>query len=101
MSILRLRHREFRAGEFAVMAVVNRTPDSFFDKGRTFGFAAAMNAVDRAVAAGADIVDIGGVKAAGPGAEVVAKAGAEAVTGWRHRRGSGLPRGRRVRGPDQ
>ncbi|HEX6472364.1 MAG TPA: dihydropteroate synthase [Streptosporangiaceae bacterium] len=45
------------------MAVVNRTPDSFFDHGATYAFDAALAAVDRAVAAGADIVDIGGVKA--------------------------------------
>lgn len=69
MTILRLRGREFRPGEFAIMAVVNRTPDSFFDKGRTYGFAAALEAVDGAVDGGADIVDIGGVKA-GPGDEV-------------------------------
>ncbi|MEU4831303.1 dihydropteroate synthase [Streptosporangium sp. NPDC023615] len=69
MTILRLRGREFRPGEFAIMAVVNRTPDSFFDRGRTYGFTAALEAVDAAVAGGADIVDIGGVKA-GPGDEV-------------------------------
>jgi dihydropteroate synthase len=69
MSTLRLAGREFRDGDFAVMAVVNRTPDSFFDRGRTFGFLAALDAVDLAVAGGADIVDIGGVKA-GPGDEV-------------------------------
>ncbi|WP_433256534.1 dihydropteroate synthase [Streptosporangium sp. CA-135522] len=69
MTILRLRGREFRPGEFAIMAVVNRTPDSFFDRGRTYGFAAALEAVDEAVDGGADIVDIGGVKA-GPGEEV-------------------------------
>ncbi|MEO3807638.1 dihydropteroate synthase [Sphaerisporangium sp. B11E5] len=63
---LRLRGREFPPGDFAVMAVVNRTPDSFFDQGRTYGFDAAVRAVDEAVRAGADIVDIGGVKA-GPG----------------------------------
>jgi dihydropteroate synthase len=51
------------------MAVVNRTPDSFFDRGATYGFGAALEAADRVVADGADIVDIGGVKA-GPGAEV-------------------------------
>jgi dihydropteroate synthase len=45
------------------MAVVNRTPDSFFDHGATYEFGAAVAAVDEAVAAGADIVDIGGVKA--------------------------------------
>jgi dihydropteroate synthase len=51
------------------MAIVNRTPDSFYDAGRTFGDDNAMVAVDAAVAAGAEIVDIGGVKA-GPGEEV-------------------------------
>jgi dihydropteroate synthase len=46
--------------EIAVMAIVNRTPDSFFDRGRTFGLEAAVRAVDDAVAAGAQWVDIGG-----------------------------------------
>ncbi|MEU4546208.1 dihydropteroate synthase [Nonomuraea dietziae] len=69
MSILRLRGREFGPGEYAVMAVVNRTPDSFFDRGRTYGFGAALEAVAQAVEGGADIVDIGGVKA-GPGETV-------------------------------
>ena len=66
---LRLGRREWPPGSFAVMAVINRTPDSFFDQGATREFGAALRAVDRAVAAGADIVDIGGVKA-GPGDEV-------------------------------
>ncbi|MCW2620620.1 MAG: Dihydropteroate synthase [Frankiales bacterium] len=52
-----------------VMAIVNRTPDSFFDKGRTYGLAAALDRIDEVVAQGAHIVDIGGVKAA-PGEEV-------------------------------
>jgi dihydropteroate synthase len=52
-----------------VMAIVNRTPDSFYDRGATFADTAAMGAVARAVDEGADLVDIGGVKA-GPGAEV-------------------------------
>ncbi|AHD23252.1 dihydropteroate synthase [Rhodococcus pyridinivorans] len=52
-----------------VMAIVNRTPDSFYDRGATFEDDMALAAVDRAVAEGADLVDIGGVKA-GPG-EVV------------------------------
>lgn len=64
---LRLNGRDL--GPHAIMAVVNRTPDSFFDKGATYGFGAALAAVDRAVAEGADIVDIGGVKA-GPGEDV-------------------------------
>ncbi|MCD5418985.1 dihydropteroate synthase [Rhodococcus pyridinivorans] len=49
-----------------VMAIVNRTPDSFYDRGATFEDDVALAAVDRAVAEGADLVDIGGVKA-GPG----------------------------------
>jgi dihydropteroate synthase len=52
-----------------VMAIVNRTPDSFYDRGATFAWEAALRRVDQAVSAGADIVDIGGVKA-GPGDEV-------------------------------
>jgi dihydropteroate synthase len=51
------------------MAVVNRTPDSFFDRGATFGFGAAVTAAGRARDQGASIIDIGGVKA-GPGDEV-------------------------------
>jgi dihydropteroate synthase len=51
------------------MAVVNRTPDSFYDQGATYAFEAALAAAGRAIADGADIVDVGGVKA-GPGEEV-------------------------------
>lgn len=43
------------------MAIVNRTRDSFFDAGSTFGLGAAVEAVCAADEAGADIVDIGGV----------------------------------------
>jgi dihydropteroate synthase len=46
-----------------VMAIINRTPDSFFDRGATYAAEAALEAVDRAVADGADLVDVGGVKA--------------------------------------
>jgi dihydropteroate synthase len=53
------------------MAIVNRTPDSFYDHGATFADDAAKAAVDRAVADGADIIDIGGV-AASPGDAVSA-----------------------------
>ena len=45
------------------MAIVNRTPDSFFDGGVTFDDGAAMAAVNQAVEDGADLIDIGGVKA--------------------------------------
>jgi dihydropteroate synthase len=66
---LRLGTRTFRSDELALMAIINRTPDSFFDRGATYGEAEALDAVDRAVAEGADVVDIGGVKAA-PGLAV-------------------------------
>ncbi|MGY5765480.1 dihydropteroate synthase [Brachybacterium sp. DNPG3] len=46
----------------AVMAIVNRTLDSFFDEGRTFSLEAAVAAGVAAAEAGADIIDIGGVK---------------------------------------
>ena len=46
---------------FAVMAIVNRTPDSFYDRGETFELERAIAAGEAAVAAGADIVDVGGV----------------------------------------
>lgn len=48
------------------MAIVNRTPDSFYDKGATFAVDKALSRIDDACAAGASIIDIGGVKA-GPG----------------------------------
>ena len=66
---LRLGGHAFADDQTIVMAIVNRTPDSFFDQGATFAEAAALAAVDRAVSEGAGIVDIGGVKA-GPGPEV-------------------------------
>lgn len=58
-----LRGRPLPTDRAAVMAIVNRTPDSFYDAGATYAEGAALEAVHRAVAQGADIVDIGGVKA--------------------------------------
>ncbi|MQA16787.1 MAG: dihydropteroate synthase [Pseudonocardiaceae bacterium] len=66
MTPLRFGRRELPADRAAVMAIVNRTPDSFYDRGATFSVEAALTAVNRAVVEGADIVDIGGMKA-GPG----------------------------------
>ena len=65
----RLGSRQFRDDELLIMAIVNRTPDSFYDKGATFSFDDALQRVRGAVRDGAEIVDIGGVKAA-PGAVV-------------------------------
>ncbi len=67
--MLKLGRREFPSDHAAVMAIVNRTPDSFYDRGATYAFGAALDRVRQVVAEGADIVDIGGVKAA-PGDEV-------------------------------
>jgi dihydropteroate synthase len=54
--------REFDfSRQVAVMAIINRTPDSFFDRGATFALDAAVAAAQAAVADGADWVDIGGV----------------------------------------
>lgn len=66
---LRLGARTFGPDELVVMAIVNRTPDSFFAGARTFGLDEALDRVDQAVAQGAGIIDVGGVKA-GPGDEV-------------------------------
>ena len=52
-----------------VMGILNRTPDSFYDKGATFGFDAFLRRAEALVDEGADILDVGGVKA-GPGPEV-------------------------------
>ena len=62
--MLRIGARDVPDGEFVLMAIVNRTPDSFYDRGATYAMAAAMERVDRVVAEGADMVDVGGVKAA-------------------------------------
>jgi len=53
----------------AVMAIVNRTPDSFYDKGATFAVDKAVERAGEAIIDGASIIDIGGVKA-GPGDNV-------------------------------
>ncbi|GGP52934.1 dihydropteroate synthase [Streptomyces variabilis] len=70
--MLRLGRREFAPHERVIMAIVNRTPDSFYDQGATFRDEPALARVEQAVAEGAAIIDIGGVKA-GPGEEVSAE----------------------------
>ena len=52
-----------------VMGILNRTPDSFFDAGETFALDALFRRAEQLVAEGADVLDVGGVKA-GPGPEV-------------------------------
>jgi dihydropteroate synthase len=52
-----------------VMGILNRTPDSFYDQGATFELDELLRRADTLVAEGADVLDVGGVKA-GPGPEV-------------------------------
>lgn len=63
MATLRLRGRELDLRRGVVMAIVNRTPDSFYSAARFDDDDAALDAVADAVAAGAEIVDVGGVRA--------------------------------------
>lgn len=79
--MLRLGRREFAAHEPVIMAIVNRTPDSFYDQGATFRDEPALARVEQAVAEGAAIIDIGGVKA-GPGEEVSAAEEARRTVGF-------------------
>lgn len=67
--MLKLGRHEFDDDALLVMAIVNRTPDSFYDRGATWTDEAAFARVRQVVAEGAEIVDIGGIKAA-PGAEI-------------------------------
>jgi dihydropteroate synthase len=53
------------------MGILNRTPDSFFDKGAHAPMDRFLKRADELVTEGADILDVGGVKA-GPGPEVTA-----------------------------
>ncbi len=52
-----------------VMGILNRTPDSFYDKGATYELDKLYARAEQLEADGADILDVGGVKA-GPGPEV-------------------------------
>ena len=52
-----------------VMGILNRTPDSFYDRGRFFDLDACCRRAEQLVTDGADVLDVGGVKA-GPGPEV-------------------------------
>jgi dihydropteroate synthase len=67
--VLRLGEHAFPPGQPLIMAIVNRTPDSFFQPGATWAESAALERVHQVVADGADIIDVGGIPAA-PGAEV-------------------------------
>nr|WP_052358799.1 dihydropteroate synthase [Terrabacter tumescens] len=69
-SPLVLRGKRFDAASPAVMAIVNRTRDSFFSGNRHADLESAKAAFVDAVELGADLVDVGGVRAGQEG-EVV------------------------------
>jgi dihydropteroate synthase len=66
---LRLGRHDVADDATIMMAIVNRTPDSFYDRGATWAEDAALARVALVVEQGAEMVDIGGIKAA-PGVEV-------------------------------
>src|SRR5437588_7226831 len=67
---LRLGERSYDLTSRAlVMGILNRTTDSFFDKGAFFEMDVFLKRAAQLVDEGADILDVGGVKA-GPGPEV-------------------------------
>ncbi len=68
MTLVLGRH-PFADDATLMMAIVNRTPDSFYDKGATWAEDKAFDRVAQVVDQGAEIVDIGGIKAA-PGVEI-------------------------------
>ena len=66
---LRLGRHSFADDATLMMAIVNRTPDSFYDRGATWAEEKAFERVALVAGQGAEIVDVGGIKAA-PGAEI-------------------------------
>ncbi len=69
-----LRGRRFDAASPAVMGILNRTPDSFYPAARYTDLEPGLAALDRMLADGADLIDVGGVRAGQQGAEVTATA---------------------------
>jgi dihydropteroate synthase len=54
------RHELPLGGRTLVMGILNATPDSFYDHGRHYGPDAALARARELVAAGADVIDVGG-----------------------------------------
>jgi dihydropteroate synthase len=69
MPELTFRGRTVSRDRALIMAIVNRTPDSFYDNGSTWSDDAARAAIAQAIDDGADVVDVGGIPAS-PGPEV-------------------------------
>jgi len=60
MELLLPRQRRLDLRQTRLMAILNVTPDSFSDGGRFSGEQACLERVSELVAAGAEIIDIGG-----------------------------------------
>lgn len=69
---VRLRGEDIATDRPLVMGIINRTHDSFFPGARQLDDDVARESVEEAIAAGADIIDVGGIKAA-PGADISPK----------------------------
>lgn len=80
-ALLRFRDKTFDRTTPLVMGIVNRTPDSFYDRGATWELDRALERVDQLIADGADIIDVGGVKA-GVGDPVDAEEEASRTVGF-------------------
>lgn len=65
-----LRGRRFDAAHPAVMGIINRTPDSFYAAARYTDLSPALAALEQQVGEGADLVDVGGVRAGQDGDHV-------------------------------
>ena len=87
---LRLGRHEFPDDAALVMAIVNRTPDSFYDRGATYTEDAGFDRVAEVVEQGAEIVDIGGVRA-GYGPDVGAEEETLRVAGFVERVRTAFP----------
>ncbi len=73
IAVLRLGPHTLDLSRPRVMGILNVTPDSFFDGGRFFDRAAALDQARQMLAEGADLVDVGG-ESTRPGASPVAEA---------------------------
>lgn len=80
-NLLTLRGRTYDLSHRAlVMGVLNATPDSFFTRGSDFALDAFFEKAEQLVDDGADLLDVGGVKA-GPGEEVTEQMELDRVVG--------------------
>ncbi|HEX3425868.1 MAG TPA: dihydropteroate synthase [Acidimicrobiales bacterium] len=78
---MRLGDRSYDlASRALVMGILNRTPDSFYDRGAYWDLDAFYRRAERLVGDGVDVLDVGGVKA-GPGPEVTEAEELERVVG--------------------